>query len=419
MNKGIAEIKKSDSMEQIQQKWFGLSVPIVQPTKHEAIIRYFLISGALLSLIIVSMITWNFLLKHEVNKRTTEVINTKDRLQITFDGMTEHIVVTDLNLRIVNVNKAFKDYIGSDKKKIINSHCREVFEKENIDTIEQLIHYMIETGKPQVKEIMHYNNYNVIRVYPLNDEVGDFKNVLVVIQDITKEKLAENKLLHETKMAAIGQLAAGVAHEIRNPLGIIRTQSFILESKIEEERLVRSLTLINSAIDRASCIVDNLLDFSRLTDDTMSVLNLYELINKILLLENKVFMKRNITWDLECDRELDIYSNTESLKHILINLISNAIDAIDKEGTIKIVVEKKESNVFISVEDTGVGMSEEEMNKIFNPFYTTKDPDKGTGLGLYISYTEVKKLNGDITVSSVKNINTIFQVRLPIEKEYA
>lgn len=418
LNKGIAEIKKSDSMEQIQQKWFGLSVPIVQPTKHETIIRYFLISGALLFLVIVSMITWNFLLKREVNKRTKEVVNTKDRLQITFDGMTEHIIVTDWDLKIVNVNKAFRNYVGDEKKKIINSHCRGVFGKERIETIEGLIHSIIETGEPQVKEFTYANSYNVIRVYPLNDIAGEFKNILLVIQDMTKEKLAEHKLLHETKMAAIGQLAAGMAHEIRNPLGIIRNQSFILESKLEEERTLRSITLINSAIERASRIVDNLLDFSRLTDDTMVNLNLYELINKILLLENKVFMKKNITWYLDCDLDLEIYSNTESLKHIVINLISNAIDAIGEEGIININVKRQISDVFIRVEDSGSGVTEEEIDKIFNPFYTTKDPDKGTGLGLYIIYTEVKKLNGEITVSSEKDENTVFEVRLPIEKEY-
>lgn len=413
INKGIAALNDTNQLERIQQKWFGISAPIVQLPDYSTRIKYILVIAGFLMMIVVGMVTWNYFLKQEVERRTKELLDSKHDLQITFDGMTEYIAVTDLDLKIVNINKSFLDCLGYSQSQVLNRHCREIFQHFNSVNIENMIADTIASGENLEEEITNMGNYYVVRTYPLKDTRGSMKNILIVIQNITKEKISEKQILQANKMAAIGQLAAGMGHEIRNPLGIIRNHSYILRALYEEEKIVRSLDYIDASVERASRIIDNLLEFSRLTGDDKRWIYLKDFITKILELEHKTLMKLNIEYSVACSENIRLYSNIESLKHILINLISNAVDAIGENGSIRITVSSNEERISLSVEDTGKGIPEDELEKIFNPFYSTKDPGKGTGLGLYIVYNEVEKLNGHISVTSIPYEKTVFEISLP------
>lgn len=417
LNKGIAAIEKTDQLESIQQKWFGISTPIVQVKDYTDIIILVFIIGGILVLILISMSIWNYSLKQQVEKRTKEVINSKNELLIIFNGMTEYLTLIDLNLKVVNINKSFLDFLNYKKEEVIHKHCREIYKGFNENSVLNMIKLTIQQKRNFEKEIISNNQYYMIRTYPLNDTSEKLNNVLVIIQNNTKEKISERQILQANKMAAIGQLAAGMGHEIRNPLGIIRNHSFIMREILKEKKAIKSLDYIDSSVVRANRIIENLLEFSRLTDDTKGWINLNEFFLKILELENKTLMNRNIECQLDCDENLRFYTNKESLKHIIINLISNSIDAIDKDGKIKISVNTKDYGIILKIEDTGIGIPENEMEKIFNPFYSTKIPGKGTGLGLYIVYNEVKKLNGEISVSSKPNVKTLFEIYLPFDME--
>lgn len=415
INKGIAGIKESGQLENIQQKWFGISTPIVQTPDYSKKIRYFVIGLGILALIVIAMITWNYLLKKEVDKRTKEVINTKNDLQITFDGMSEYIVLFNLDLKVVNINESLVTFLESSKEDLIGNYYDRVLSNFNSTDLLEMISGTLKEKTSFEKELVLKNNYFIVRTYPLKNTMNKMKNILVVFQNITKEKLSERQILQKNKMAAIGQLAAGMGHEIRNPLGIIRNHSYILRSISNDERINRSLNYIDTSVERASKIIENILEFSRLTDGSKNWINLYELISKLLEIESKTLMKRNIKCNLDCEENLMINSNKESLKHILINLLSNAIDAIEENGSIDIIAFKEDDKVILRIQDTGKDLSEDEIDNIFNPFYTTKDPDKGTGLGLYIVYNEVKKLNGDITVSSFKGEKKVFEIVFPLD----
>ncbi len=417
LNKGIASIADTDQLERIQRKWFGISTPIVQEPDMSRKIRYILIGVGILLILIAAMAYWNYSLQREVEKRTKEVISGKENLKLTLDGMKEFIALFDLKLEAANINGPFLKHLGLTREEARGKTCRELFVGFESTDIASMIEDCMESGVSTEKVISTGKNYYVLQIYPLKNIEAKIKNILLVLSNVTKEKMNERQLLQAGKMAAIGQLVAGMGHEIRNPLGIVRNQSFILRSSKPNEKTEVSLDYIDSAVKRANRIIDNLLEFSRLTDDSRQNIDLKELISGILELESKTLMKRKIGFVVECCDGLHLNSNRESLKHIFINLISNAVDAIGENGFISVLVSEDGDSIRIRVKDSGQGIPENEIENIFNPFYTTKGPDKGTGLGLYIVYNEIKKLEGAIYVTSSQKDGTEFEIVLPKVEE--
>jgi polar amino acid transport system substrate-binding protein len=219
-------------------------------------------------------------------------------------------------------------------------------------------------------------------------------------------------------MIAVGQLAAGMAHEIRNPLGIVRTQSYLLRmnDKIEEAAL-KSLDFIDSAVSRASKIIDNILSFSRLSNNESKIIDINQMVSKLIEMHNDAIKKNDINVKVESNITGEIKINEDSLEHIILNLLSNSADAMEGGGDLLIATHIDNNDLIIICQDTGSGIDDNIMNNIFNPFFTTKELGKGTGLGLFIVYSEVEKLNGKIDVKSKINEGTIFTITIPLERK--
>lgn len=416
LNKGIASIRETDQLERIQQKWFGISTPIVQSPDLRRRLQYLLAGGGVLLILVFAMFYWNNALKREVDRRTREVQSGRNDLQATLDGMKEFIVLLDLDLKAAHINRSFLDHLGLSRETAVGRSCADLFVSFRAAGLEGLVGTARSEGRILEREAAIGAQHYMIRIYPLKTRDGALKHILVVLQNVTREKLGERKLLQASKMAAIGQLVAGMGHEIRNPLGIIRNHSYLLRGAGASGNAAKSLDYIDGAVERANGIIDNLLEFSRLTDDSLQEVGLKGLVERIFELEAKTLMRRHIEHRVVCGEEVRILANRESLKHILINLISNAVDAIGERGAIEVAVSEEPETVAIKVSDTGGGIPETEMENIFNPFYTTKGPDKGTGLGLYIVYNEVKKLGGTIEAESDGSSGTVFEIRLPRKK---
>ena len=217
--------------------------------------------------------------------------------------------------------------------------------------------------------------------------------------------------LQENKMAAVGQLATGVAHEIRNPLGLIRNYVYLLRKQSPTEpMLIKAISVIEESVDKASNIIDNLLNFSRLSDEMESKVALKPFIEKIIDLNEKLMNRSKLSYRLILE-DVSIHIKEESLKHIVINLMNNAIDAMTDGGQLTIWLYKKKEQVNIHIIDRGEGMSEETLNKLYDPFFTTKKVGEGTGLGLYIAFNELQKNDGKINVISKLNKGTIFKIQ--------
>lgn len=239
----------------------------------------------------------------------------------------------------------------------------------------------------------------------------------------------DRQLMQTSKLASLGELSAGVAHEINNPLAIILTENQVIRDCLQEtpgldetfsKDLQDSLSQIDNQIQRCSLITHNLLRFSRRTKSMIEMVNLNAFLGEVIQLMEGRARGKGIQFKTDLEKDLaSILSDPSQLQQVFLNLITNAIDAHEGKpyGSISLRTrtDTKRSGVEIVVADTGSGISQENVEKIFDPFFTTKPVGKGTGLGLSISYSIIKRLGGDISVESVVGEGTRFSLFLPFK----
>jgi len=237
--------------------------------------------------------------------------------------------------------------------------------------------------------------------------------------------ISRAQLEHAAKLASVGELAAGIAHEINNPLAAINEEAGLLKDlmdpslgrQLKPDDLKNHLDSIQESVFRCRDITRKLLGFVRRTDVDLKDQDVHELLDKVIdgILGHEMTVS-NIDVVRRYDRSVPkLVTDSNQLQQVMLNILNNAIDAMeDKPGTITAVTELVDSMVRISLSDTGKGMTPQQMEKIFVPFYTTKEVGKGTGLGLSVSYGIVKNLGGKIEVSSQPGKGTTFTLVLPV-----
>lgn len=237
-----------------------------------------------------------------------------------------------------------------------------------------------------------------------------------------KRELAIREMEHNHKLSSIGRLAAGVAHEINNPLAVINEKAGLINDLIEftpnfpdRERFFGLVSAIIGSVDRCRTITHRLLGFARRMDVEIQVLDVNDVVGETLGFLEKEALYRNIKLDLNFAEGLEkIESDRGQLQQVFLNILNNALQAMNDGGKLTVTTfEHDQGCVGVTIQDTGHGMSSETLERIFEPFFTTKAAGKGTGLGLSITYGLVKKLGGDIQVQSKVGQGTTFTVLLP------
>ena len=229
---------------------------------------------------------------------------------------------------------------------------------------------------------------------------------------------------HASKMASIGKLASGVAHEINNPLAIINEKAGLMKDILEvsdslEQNKEKFLSLINGiteSVNRCSTITHRLLGFSRRMEISHETVDINDAVKEVISFLDKEILYRNIRLELNLQNNLTkVTTDKGQVQQVFLNIINNAIDAVKEEGQIDVSSQVKNNRfVRVSIRDNGPGIPKENLKHIFEPFYTTKEKGKGTGLGLSISYGIMQKLRGTIYVESELNKGTTFTVEIPI-----
>ena len=233
------------------------------------------------------------------------------------------------------------------------------------------------------------------------------------------------QLIQSDKMAALGKMATGIAHEINNPLAIIGEKAGWMQDLLDEEEFQesenfkeyeQSVNKIEEHVERARKITHNMLGFARKMEHRLDDVDINNVLNQTLELLQSHAQTNNIEISKDFQSELPIIASDQSqLQQVFLNLINNAIDAVEKDGLIEVKTRKKDSQIVVTIKDNGPGIAEEHLKKVFDPFFTTKETGKGIGLGLSVSYTITKKLGGTIKVESKISEGAVFSVKLPIK----
>jgi two-component system NtrC family sensor kinase len=251
----------------------------------------------------------------------------------------------------------------------------------------------------------------------LVDSDGKITGVIISVRDITIERKLEQQVVQSERLAAMGAMIGGVAHELNNPLTSILGVSELLQDTETNEVARKQLGMLQQQARRAAEIVQNLTYFSRPPAPGKSRINLVEVVERTLNLHAYSLRKNNITVDFL--KELGVpyaLGDPHQLMQVFLNLIVNAEQAIREardKGTLRIRVGKEGNSVWVSFHDDGPGIPKENLSSIFDPFYTTKRPGRGTGLGLSICKSVLKEHNGTVEVANAPDGGAVFTVTLP------
>ncbi len=339
----------------------------------------------------------------------------------------EDVLVINFDHRIVDVNKNLLEKLGLTRDEVVGRHCYEITHHRDLpcsgDKHPCPLQKTLESHQPYQTTHVHLdkNNreiYYAISTYPLFEE-GDVIGAIEISRDITKEINVQKTLMRQEKLASLGRLSAGVAHEINNPMTTILTSAMLLQEDLAEDDPMRQeLELIASETLRCRKIVTSLLNFARQSQPDKRLNDLNQMINECILLTQKQAAFKDIA--IHCDTKPGIppiWFDKGQIEQAIINLILNAVGATASGGSITISTDccDDKDRTRIDICDTGEGIAKENLSKIFDPFFTTKT--SGTGLGLAITHGIIEQHNGRIKVDSEFGKGTCFTIYLPISKE--
>ncbi|MGC5324643.1 ATP-binding protein [Brevibacillus sp. SYSU BS000544] len=366
-----------------------------------------------------------------LQQKTNELLEEKQRLDMVVSGMGMGLIVVDEDFRVGWVNRTVKDWFQTEQ--LVGKHCREAF-GEQCDLCETCpVHTeamvsgnqreMISTRVDQQGRLRYFR-HQVFRLHPEKRK----SPFLEVIEDITEKREMEAAVIQADKLAAIGMLASGIAHEINNPLGILSVYGEDLKERLDEEDLLsladsgeieKYLDTIQKQIIRCKEITSHLLHFSRKSSTVHEPVNIHSCLEETLELIRHEVRKKQIQV-IKNYEATDAFVNatTSEMQQVFLNLFTNALDAMEGQGILQVHTSNPDNTeVVMEIVDNGKGIHPDHLLKIFDPFFTTKPAGKGTGLGLSVCYGIVKKFGGDLHITSQSGMSTTVTIRLPVRKE--
>jgi two-component system, NtrC family, sensor kinase len=352
-------------------------------------------------------------------KAVQKLIQSKELLQSVFDGITDLVVLLDKDFRIKMVNKGYLQKYGVKQEDVLSIPCHEAHAGLRRACPGCDLQNVVQTKKPYSTESRCGTGQTyLIHFYPILNEDGELESIIRYARDITDQKKVEQRIQQTEKLVSMGQLAAGVAHEINNPLGIILCYIELLKKPLADfPQGLNDLQIIEKQALNCKRIVSDLLQFSRGHDSRKEFGSINETIEEVVQILNHQLKKQKINVDVDLDQAMpDVNFDENKIKQVFVNLIMNSCQAMDKNGqiTIRSRYLENENMVRISFWDNGSGLDQKIKNKIFDPFFSTKKSGESTGLGLSVSYGIVRDHGGDITAQSEQGQWTEFVVSLPV-----
>ena len=369
-------------------------------------------------------------LESEVVERTMEIEEQRRFTAKIIDSLPVGLYVIDRDYRIQAWNRKRETGMqGVSREEAIGRTIFEILHRQPADVLRGEFEDVFETGRIQQFQIEssasgELRTYRITKI-PMHLDDTDVTHVITIGEDVTEWREAQDRFAQAEKLAAIGTLAAGVMHEINNPLATIGACAESLSITVSEQgmssprltsTLPESLQLIQHEVQRCKGIVEGVLDFSRPKKLARALLDINSVLDKTLFLLKHHSRFKKLTVQAELDRTLPpVMASDEQLVQVVMALLLNAMDAMNDRGTIvlRTRADTKRDTVIAEIVDHGEGIRKADLPKIFEPFYTTKPPGRGTGLGLSICYSLVAENAGRIEVESTLGKGSVFRILLP------
>jgi two-component system, NtrC family, sensor kinase len=358
----------------------------------------------------------NATLYNQASLRAQELERLKDYSENIIESLTVGVAVLDQKGRVIGWNRVLEDTFARKKADILGETLLAILGPQNFAAVyppdtQQDFHLLSEI--PLDLPAGGKRIFDIAKTPLLDNRLNPYGTV-IVFEDITDKINLQQQLVTSEKLASIGLLSAGVAHEINTPLTGISSYVQMLQKKITDVHFAQILEKIETQTDRVSKIIKNLLSFARNPSDlAFHRVDLKESLQEIISLIDYKLKTMNIRFELVMAPLKPIWAQGERLQQVFINIILNAIDAMPHGGALKIELAESGAEAVIRISDTGHGIKEQHLPHIFDPFFTTKGVGKGTGLGLSISYAIVQEHEGRISVESEVGKGTTFVIVIP------
>ncbi len=423
---------------QIQPFSSGLFIPLIQKTEFKGLIQAFNVDfelarkniplmNTLASSFSLVMSNYEAMRQQKIDNANLEawrweLMQSRNTLRAMFDSIPTSIYIVDGKYKIVAINNSRSNRAEQKPSSLVGQICHEVLYKRNQPCsgcrVNETFLAKRNTHRTDRQWLSHDQITDwEITTYAILDQSEDPAQVIIFEQDVTLEKRLEANLIQSEKLAAVGQLAAGVAHEINNPLSAVIANAQLLHRDLPSSSVdaLESVELIETAGLRASQVVRNLLGFARKEQYEFLAIDLNETILNALSLVKHEAVTRSMDIQVELGENLPmIHASKDHLQSVWINIILNALDSMQPgKGQILINSSYANEEFKVKISDNGVGIAPDKVSRIFEPFFTTKDPGRGTGLGLSICHRIVKQHGGIIQVDSLTGTGTKFTISLP------
>ncbi len=359
----------------------------------------------------------------DLEARCWEIMNSRNTLRALFDNIPASVYIIDRNYTLIAINQARSVRANAIPRDLVGKKCYERLYNRSEPCPQCRVQQTLQTATITSRSLREWIDPNrsrewEITTFPIQEMTNVPHQAIVFEQDISEKRGLEANLIQSEKLAAVGQLAAGVAHEINNPLAAVIANAQLMRRELDPNNAdaLETLHLIETAGVRAAQVVSNLLGIARKeTQYEYEGFSLNENIRGALSLVHHEIVNRSIDVQLSLDDTIpEIIASRNYLQGVWINMIVNAMDAIDVPGgVIKIGTRYADETFIISIEDNGRGIPEEHLSRIFEPFYTTKMAGRGTGLGLSVCLRVIKEHQGNLKVDSKSEHGTRFTITLP------
>jgi PAS domain S-box-containing protein len=350
------------------------------------------------------------------------IVRSQKEWQDTFDSITDMISIHDTDYNVIKANKAFSASLGLAPGEVINRKCYDLLHHGASSPVTGCPHTRTMQNKVHVSQEVYdeiTNKTYSVSTYPYFSPDGEFIGSIHISRDITEEKEQEMRMIMTERLASLGQMASGIAHEINNPLQSVMICSEMLLMKVVKDsydhaQFEKYLKTIDEEVQRCRDITANMLSFSRQTTATRSDIDVHLLLDRAIDLVGYQGRLKNVKVTKKYGKQFLVSGNEGELRQVLLVLLINALDAMENKGAITVETGAEKCSAWVRISDTGPGIAPENIQKIFNPFFSTKTEKGGTGLGLSIAHRIMANHRGSLTAVSEQGHGAAFTITLPL-----